>query len=179
MPHKNIPCQIPKTLVSELEGAGGGGVYCLKFSRCGRHLAMACPTPAPASSSSSFQGGGSSSSSAIFVYDSSSFGRDAMRPAPLMTIGGHSGPVYELDWSDHRTLLSASGDGTAQVWRLGRDRREVLEHPAFVYCARFHPGAGAEVVVTGGYDRVIRVWRWGEEEQRYTTQQVSEDKCQK
>ncbi len=149
-------CEVPKAKVAELECTGRGGVYCLKFSRCGRHLAAGCPA--------------GSGSSAIFVYDATSMG-EAPAPAPLMTFGGHSGPVYELDWHDHRTLLSASGDGTAQVWHLGRGRREVMEHPTFVYCARFHPGT-QHVVVTGGYDRVIRVWKWNEEDERYSVQQV-------
>ncbi len=146
-------CQIPNAEVARLEGAGRG-VYCQKFSRCGRHLALGCPAA----------GGGAS---VIFVHDAT------VPSYPLlMQFGGHSGPIYELDWHDHRTLLSASGDGTAQVWHLGRGSREVLEHPTFVYCARFHPNS-LHVIVTGSYDRVIRVWKWNREEERYSVQQVS------
>ena len=149
-------CEVPKTRVSRLE-CSGRGAYCLSFSRCGRHLAVGCP-----------MGDGNSS---VFVYDATSLGVSPS-PAPLMTFGGHSGPIYELDWHDPRTLLSASGDGTAQVWHLGRGRRDIMEHPTFVYCARFHP-ATQHVVVTGSYDKVIRIWKWIQDDERYTVQQVN------
>ena len=34
----------------------------------------------------------------------------------------------------------------------------ILEHPTFVYCARFHPASPNAVVVTGSYDKVVRIW---------------------
>jgi len=34
---------------------------------------------------------------------------------------------------------------------------KLLPHPSFVYAAKYHPQVG-RVVVTGGFDRVIRVW---------------------
>ena len=35
----------------------------------------------------------------------------------------------------------------------------VLEHPTFVYCARFHPSAAPNTVLaTGSYDKVVRIW---------------------
>ena len=34
----------------------------------------------------------------------------------------------------------------------------ILEHPTFVYCARFHPASPNTVVVTGSYDKVVRIW---------------------
>lgn len=61
-----------------------------------------------------------------------------------------------MDWFDHKTLLTASGDGTAQVFHLGGGR-EVLEHPSFVYAAKFHSNF-VDIVVTGSYDKVIRIW---------------------
>lgn len=33
-----------------------------------------------------------------------------------------------------------------------------MSHPTFVYCAKFHPRVN-KVIVTGGYDNVIRVWQ--------------------
>jgi WD40 repeat protein len=39
------------------------------------------------------------------------------------------------------------------------DDRQRLQHPCFVYCARFHPPKGAPAaVITGAYDGVLRVW---------------------
>ena len=41
----------------------------------------------------------------------------------------------------------------------------MLPHPSFVYCAKFHPRVN-KVIVTGGYDNVVRVWHHhGNEEQ--------------
>ena len=46
-----------------------------------------------------------------------------------------------------------------------------LRHPAYVYAATFHP-ATASIIVTGGFDRVLRVWR-REDGGTYTVAQVS------
>lgn len=42
--------------------------------------------------------------------------------------------------------------------RLLGTAQKVLTHPSFVYCAQYHP-SGQNLVVTGGYDSVVRVWR--------------------
>lgn len=42
--------------------------------------------------------------------------------------------------------------------RLLATAQKVLPHPSFVYCAQYHPTA-QNLVVSGGYDSVIRVWR--------------------
>lgn len=44
------------------------------------------------------------------------------------------------------------------VERLQVTAQKVLPHPSFVYSARYHPTA-QNLVVTGGYDCLIRVWR--------------------
>lgn len=41
--------------------------------------------------------------------------------------------------------------------RLRGVAKKVLPHPSFVYSAQFHP-VGQNLVVTGGYDCLIRVW---------------------
>lgn len=40
---------------------------------------------------------------------------------------------------------------------LSKVSEQLLPHPAFVYTAQFHPRVPS-VIVTGGYDQVIRVW---------------------
>ena len=48
----------------------------------------------------------------------------------------------------------------SRVWNLndfGEQAEKLLPHPAFVYCAQFHPRVDT-VVVTGGFDQVIRIW---------------------
>lgn len=42
--------------------------------------------------------------------------------------------------------------------RLLETAQKVLPHPSFVYCAQYHPIA-QNLVFTGGYDTVVRVWR--------------------
>uniref|UniRef100_A0A096M0A5 Abelson helper integration site 1 n=1 Tax=Poecilia formosa TaxID=48698 RepID=A0A096M0A5_POEFO len=44
------------------------------------------------------------------------------------------------------------------VEKLLENAQKVLPHPSFVYCAQYHPGA-QNLVVTGSYDFLIRVWR--------------------
>ena len=47
-----------------------------------------------------------------------------------------------------------------RVWdviKLSTTPYKTLPHPSFVYTAKFHCRV-SRVVVTGGYDRVVRVW---------------------
>lgn len=56
---------------------------------------------------------------------------------------------------DHNTLLLSF-----RVWNVKRLQslaHKTLPHPSFVYCAQFHPQAQS-LVVTGGFDGVLRVW---------------------
>jgi len=73
---------------------------------------------------------------------------------------GHQQIVYDFDWNKNdELLLSASGDGTAQVWSLSSSNEPVytLSHPAYVYAAKFHP-QGQHIIVTAGFDKMVRVW---------------------
>ncbi|XP_077418917.1 jouberin [Vanacampus margaritifer] len=80
----------------------------------------------------------------------------------LAAFSGHLKIVYELCWSaDDRRLLSVSSDGTVREWdveQLNPSARKVLPHPSFVYSARYHPAA-QHLVISGGYDCVVRAWR--------------------
>ncbi|KAF4024596.1 hypothetical protein G4228_016572 [Cervus hanglu yarkandensis] len=75
---------------------------------------------------------------------------------------GHLNIIYDLCWSrDDRYILTASSDGTARIWKNeinNTNTFRVLPHPSFVYTAKFHP-AVRELVVTGCYDSVIRIWK--------------------
>lgn len=44
------------------------------------------------------------------------------------------------------------------VKTLSESARKVLPHPSFVYSAQYHP-TEQNLVVTGGYDSLLRVWR--------------------
>uniref|UniRef100_A0A3B4B6Z3 SH3 domain-containing protein n=1 Tax=Periophthalmus magnuspinnatus TaxID=409849 RepID=A0A3B4B6Z3_9GOBI len=44
------------------------------------------------------------------------------------------------------------------IERLSANAQKMLPHPSFVYSAQYHPSAQS-LVVTGGYDSLVRVWR--------------------
>lgn len=43
------------------------------------------------------------------------------------------------------------------VERFESMAQKILPHPCFLYCAQFHPSA-QNLVVTGGFDCLLRVW---------------------
>ncbi|XP_048449182.1 jouberin, partial [Rhincodon typus] len=79
----------------------------------------------------------------------------------LGEFNGHFNIVYSLCWSnDDKTILSASSDGTVRVWNTENYQspaEKILPHPSFIYTAKYHPFVQC-LVVTGGYDSIIRVW---------------------
>ena len=72
----------------------------------------------------------------------------------------HRGPIYALDWHSDGHLLSAGSDATVKVWDIGTpeghdDETTVLEHPSYVYAAKFYPN-DSNLLASAGYDHVIR-----------------------
>lgn len=139
---KRLPgqaCRIPNKHLFSLN-AGERGCFCLDFSHNGRILATACA---------------SRDGYPIILYEIPS-GRF------MRELCGHLNIIYDLDWSkDDRYLVTSSSDGTARVWKNeinSTSTFRVLPHPSFVYTAKFHP-ATRELVVTGCYDSMIRVWK--------------------
>ncbi|CAF1274494.1 unnamed protein product [Didymodactylos carnosus] len=74
---------------------------------------------------------------------------------------GHLQLIYHIDWSrSDRWLASASADSSVKIWNFENIQRKpwrTLSHPNYVYCVQFHPYI-EEVVVTAGYDKLIRIW---------------------
>lgn len=132
-------CRIPNKPMLAFRG-GTMGCFTVLFSNAGTILAAAC------ADRDAFP---------VVVYEIPS-------GKVLAAFNGHLKIVYDLCWSrDDTRLLSASSDGTVREWdveRLSPNAQKVLPHPSFVYSAQYHPSAHS-LVVTGGYDRVVRVWR--------------------
>uniref|UniRef100_A0A4W5PAX7 Jouberin n=1 Tax=Hucho hucho TaxID=62062 RepID=A0A4W5PAX7_9TELE len=132
-------CRIPNKPMLSFRG-GQMGCFTIRFSHDGRRLAAAC------ADRDAFP---------VIVYEIPS-------GEVLASFNGHLSIVYDLCWSrDDRSLLSCSSDGTVRVWnvqRLQAIAQKVLPHPSFVYCAQYHPTAQG-MVVTAGYDCLVRVWR--------------------
>ncbi|XP_023695063.2 jouberin isoform X1 [Paramormyrops kingsleyae] len=131
-------CRIPNKPMLSFRG-GQMGCLVLRFSHAGRRLAAAC------ADRDAFP---------VVVYEIPS-------GKVLAAFNGHLSIVYDVCWSrDDQSLLSASSDGTVRIWNMERLRgvaKKILPHPSFVYSAQFHP-VGQNLVVTGGYDCLIRVW---------------------
>ncbi|XP_060065201.1 jouberin-like [Ylistrum balloti] len=130
-------CRIPNRLKLTLQ-AGRNGCYVVKFSHDGRSLACACHDR---------------ENFPVLVYEIPS-------GQLLGKFRGHFGIVYDLSWSKKDThLCSASSDGTVRVWNLDNfdTSEKLLPHPGFVYTAQFHPRV-ENIITTGGYDQVVRVW---------------------
>ncbi|XP_045150448.1 jouberin isoform X2 [Echinops telfairi] len=139
---KRLPgqaCRIPNKHLFSLN-AGERGCFCLAFSQNGRILAAACA---------------SRDGYPVILYEIPT-GRF------MRELCGHLNIIYDLCWSkDDRYILTASSDGTARIWKNEINNTStfrVLPHPSFVYTAKFHP-AVKELVVTGCYDSVIRIWK--------------------
>ncbi|KAM7376200.1 hypothetical protein PAMP_005943 [Pampus punctatissimus] len=132
-------CRIPNKPILAFRG-GQMGCFTVLFSHAGTLLAAAC------ADRDAFP---------VVVYEIPS-------GKVLAAFSGHLKIVYDLCWSrDDQSLLSASSDGTVREWNVERllgTAQKVLPHPSFVYCAQYHPTA-QNLVVTGGYDSLVRVWR--------------------
>ncbi|XP_019962576.2 jouberin isoform X2 [Paralichthys olivaceus] len=132
-------CRIPNKPMLAFRG-GQMGCFTVLFSHAGTILAAAC------ADRDSFP---------VVVYEIPS-------GKVLAAFSGHLKIVYDLCWSrDDQRLLSASSDGTVREWNVERllgTAQKVLPHPSFMYSAQYHPTA-QNLVVTGGYDSLVRVWR--------------------
>ncbi|XP_070556503.1 jouberin-like isoform X2 [Ptychodera flava] len=131
-------CHVPNKPTFQLN-AGRKGCFVIKFSRDG--CSLAC-------------GGADKSGYPISIFDIPSGRLRGQFP-------GHYSIIYDLCWSPKdNEILSASSDGTARIWdveSMSQMPTRIFPHPAFVYTARYHPN-NENIIVTGGYDHVVRVW---------------------
>mmetsp|Transcript_35680 Transcript_35680/g.77867 ORF Transcript_35680/g.77867 Transcript_35680/m.77867 type:complete len:316 (+) Transcript_35680:51-998(+) len=75
---------------------------------------------------------------------------------------GHSKDVLSVAFSaDNRQIVSGSRDRTVKLWNtLGECKFTIVEegHTEWVSCVRFSPAPAAPVIVSAGWDRLVKVW---------------------
>ncbi len=75
---------------------------------------------------------------------------------------GHSKDVLSVAFSaDNRQIVSASRDRTLKLWNtLGKCQFTIQEdgHSDWVSCVRFSPSTTAPVIVSAGWDKLVKVW---------------------
>ena len=99
-----------------------------------------------------------------------------------VVLSGHHDLIHDMHWATNDNyLVTASGDGSAKVWRLHEKDKEIsdnlnytendskflmcrpLMHPSYVYSAQIHPdaangGHGQLIVATACFDQKVRLW---------------------
>ena len=75
---------------------------------------------------------------------------------------GHSKDILSVAFSaDNRQIVSGSRDRTLKLWNtVGKCQYTLQEegHNDWVSCVRFSPSASAPVIVSAGWDKVVKVW---------------------
>lgn len=141
-----LPCRVPNELYLRLD-TSKRGCYTVKFSNTGNFLACACIE--------------NDSDYPILIYNiSGEF---------MAKFNGHFGLIYEISWSkSDNFIVTASNDATARIFHNESKSIEsfkILPHPSFLYTAKFVPNS-LHLIVTGGYDKVIRVWSIGNQKKK-------------
>ncbi|KAJ3334371.1 cross-pathway control WD-repeat protein cpc2 [Blyttiomyces sp. JEL0837] len=75
---------------------------------------------------------------------------------------GHTNDVLSVSFSpDNRQIVSGSRDRTIKLWNtLGECKFNITEdgHTEWVSCVRFSPNAANPVIVSAGWDKLVKVW---------------------
>ncbi|WFC98362.1 cross-pathway control WD-repeat protein cpc2 [Malassezia yamatoensis] len=75
---------------------------------------------------------------------------------------GHTGDVLSVSFSpDNRQIVSGSRDRTIKLWNtLGDCKFNITEegHTEWVSCVRFSPNPQNPVIVSAGWDKLVKVW---------------------
>ncbi|KAH7108295.1 guanine nucleotide binding protein beta subunit [Auriculariales sp. MPI-PUGE-AT-0066] len=78
------------------------------------------------------------------------------------TFIGHTADVLSVSFSaDNRQIVSGSRDRTIKLWNtLGECKFDIKEegHSEWVSCVRFSPNSLNPVIVSAGWDKVVKVW---------------------
>jgi len=75
---------------------------------------------------------------------------------------GHTKDVLSVAFSvDNRQIVSASRDRTIKLWNTLGECKYTIEqegHTEWVSCVRFSPVVANPIIVSGGWDRLVKVW---------------------
>merc|ERR1712072_1264881 len=75
---------------------------------------------------------------------------------------GHDKDVLSVAFSaDNRQIVSGSRDKTIKLWNtLGECKYTIVDegHTEWASCVRFSPSVAAPVIVSAGWDKVVKVW---------------------
>lgn len=75
---------------------------------------------------------------------------------------GHTSDVLSVSFSaDNRQIVSGSRDRTIKLWNtLGECKYDIKEegHTEWVSCVRFSPVTANPIIVSAGWDKVVKVW---------------------
>jgi guanine nucleotide-binding protein subunit beta-2-like 1 protein len=75
---------------------------------------------------------------------------------------GHTKDVLSVAFSvDNRQIVSGSRDNSIRLWNtLGECKHTIKEegHTDWVSCVKFSPTTANPLIVTGGWDKVVKVW---------------------
>jgi guanine nucleotide-binding protein subunit beta-2-like 1 protein len=75
---------------------------------------------------------------------------------------GHTKDVLSVAFSaDNRQIVSGSRDKTIKLWNTLGEMKWTIEdqgHTEWVSCVRFSPNVSNPIIVSGGWDRKVKVW---------------------
>jgi len=75
---------------------------------------------------------------------------------------GHTKDILSVAFSaDNRQIVSGSRDKSVKLWNtLGECKFTIVEdgHTEWVSCVRFSPALNAPVIVSAGWDKLVKVW---------------------
>jgi len=87
---------------------------------------------------------------------------DLSKGATIRRFVGHTKDVLSVAFSaDNRQIFSASRDRTVKLWNtLGECKMDIVAngHQDWVSCVRFAPHQNGPLIVTAGWDKVVKVW---------------------
>jgi len=75
---------------------------------------------------------------------------------------GHGKDVLSVAFSgDNRQIVSGSRDNTLKLWNTLGECKYVIKdsgHTDWVSCVKFSPSQSSPMIVSGGWDKVVKVW---------------------